>query len=462
MRSVVLLPFEDLRGAEGEPIAEALRIALAQSLEAQIAVLPVTPSHLRDVAGIPVTFRVDGYVGPDGFHLSMNGEPVVCKGQFADCLGPLVSQVASRTGAAAPAVPPARAVLALENARKLASEQGWREAAEAHKNYGPVWLGRIEHAAAGGAEAALAIAAKAETKDWRPIDTARLEVLRAVLVRDKSKTAETLERLASLVPADFQIQQRAAAALLEARRFTGAVARYEHILSSGPNPAVANEAAYAALFAGDRAKAENFVARARQGAPADTRFIDTAGDVAYYFGDYAAAARHFASANAHLKAAEAFAIAGDQKNAEAMLSKQPDDGLNKALLLWRIKRDASALEKSANPRAPFFLALAKLAAKDFAGAKALQQRVKQPSVEFVILSALIDAPPQNAPEGLHAIHACLRGDKARCLAQITAAKTKLHPFADSSLRRIEASVNGEKSTGYLPAALDDWLAFLAR
>lgn len=455
------MPFEDLRGSPGEPLAEALRLALAQSFEGQSAILPITPSHVREAAEVPTTFRVDGFLGPDGFHLSMNAEAMVCNGPLAECMGSLAGQIASRTGAAPPSVPPADAVLALAKARQLRSEDGWRSAAEAHKSYGPIWLGRIEHAAAGSAERALAIADDAEPNRWRPVDSARLEVLRAVLRRDKLKTAETLEKLATLTPADFQIQQRAAAAVVESRRFRDAVAIYERILATGPNPAVANEAAYAAAFAGDRAKAENFVARALQGAPTDPRFLDTAGDVAYLFGDYAAAARHYASANAPLKAADAFAHAGDQQNAEASLSKQPDDGLNKALLLWRIKHETAAFEKLTHPRAPFYLALAKLRAKDFAGAKAIRQRVKQPSIEYVILSALIDTPPPNAGEAVHAVHAFLRGDKEKCLAQIAAAKAKMHPFADSSLRRIEASIKGEKRTGYLPAALDDWLAFLA-
>lgn len=333
-------------------------------------------------------------------------------------------------------------------------------AAESYKNHGPIWIGRVEHAAATSAERAQSLAAEADTKGWRPIDVARLEVLRAAMKRDTAKTVEALEKLAAIAPADINVQQRAAAALVEARRFKEGVAIYERILAFGPNPAFANEAAYAAAFAGDRAKAENFVARALQGAPNAPRFIDTAGDLAYFFGDYAAAARHYAAANGHLKAAEAFALAGDMPNAEAMLAKQPDDGLNKALLLWRTKRDVTLLEKSTNPRVPFYLALAKLHAKDFAGAKALRQRIKQPSIEFVILSALIDAPPPNAGEAVHAVHAFLRGDKEKCLAQIAAAKAKLHPFADSSLRRIEDAVKGEKRTGYIPAALDDWLAFL--
>jgi len=464
VRSVVLLPFEDLRSTPGEPVAEALRIALAQSLEAQPSVMPMTPSHQRELSGIPATLLVDGYVAPDGFHLSVNAEPLVCKGTLDHCAATLAAQIATRAGASAATPPPADAALALAKARQAATEEDWRSAAEAFRSYGPVWIARVEHAASTNSARGLALISEANTSGWRPVDIARLDVLRAVLQRDKTKTAEAFERLAQIAPADFQTQQRAAAAAVEVRRFNAAIAIYERLLAPGPNPEVANEAAYAAAFSGDRRTAENFVARALQGAPADPRFLDTAGDVAYYFGDYAAAARSYAAANGIDKAAEAFALAGDRASAEAMLAKQTDDGLTKALWLWRTKqRDAALaeLEKSSHPRAPFFLALSKLHARDFAGARTLRQRVSPSTVEFVILSALIDAPPANAGEGMHALHAFVRGDKQKCLAQIALAKARVHPFADSSLRRIEAAVKGEMSNGFIPSALDDWLAFLA-
>jgi len=463
-RSVVLLPFDDLRGTPGEPVAEALRIGLAQSLEAQPSVLPMTPSHPRELSGIPATLLVDGYVAPDGFHLFVNAEPLVCKDTLDHCATTLAAQIATRAGASAATPPPAGAALALAKARQAATEEDWRPAAEAFRSYGPVWISRIEHAASANPERGLTLISEANTSGWRPVDVARLDVLRAVLQRDKAKTAEAFERLALLTPADFQTQQRAAAAAGEARRFKAAIAIYERLLANGPNPAVANEAAYAAAFSGDRVKAENFVARALQSAPADPRFLDTAGGVAYYFGDYAAAARSYAAANGINKAAEAFALAGDRASAEPILSKQTDDGLAKALWLWRTKQRAAALaelEKSSHPRAPFYLALSKLHARDFAGARALRQRISPSTVEFVILSALIDEPPANAAEAIHAVHAFLHGDRQRSLAQISLAKAKLHPFADSSLRRIEAAVKGEKSNGYIPASLDDWLAFLA-
>jgi hypothetical protein len=268
---------------------------------------------------------------------------------------------------------------------------------------------------------------------------------------------------------------------------------YDRLIGLAPDPRFFNQAAYLAAFMGDRAKAERYAGSAQNSAPTDPAYLDTRGEVAYFFSDFGPASRYFeqaASVNVTFmnglelwKAADAARSSGDQARASVLLRRylefrtkngSPNTLILEAVWEWRGNSDESAINKlraasdsSERGKALFLLALMALNKRDFAAAESYRRQLDANAIETAFLASVMDgsALPPGIPfpaEAIAALHHYLRGRNKAAIDLYAVAKTKMDPFAEGQWRKFEASLNGRKPTGLLPASPDDWLAVLLR
>jgi tetratricopeptide (TPR) repeat protein len=344
----------------------------------------------------------------------------------------------------------------------------------------------------GGTAAALAVLEKAPVAQMTPYDAARIRVVLAELRKDKKAHAAAMLALAALSPADLDLQEKAAQEALVVRNYAGAMGLFERLAGLTRHPRFSNQLAYAAVYAGDRAKAES-AAAAMAVAPNESSFADTRGDVAYAFGDYAAAAQAFeAAANLNAtfaggldlwKAADAARRAGDKARAEALLQRYLDvrakGGMRNPLLVqavwdWHGDAPEAAAEKlraasrsTERGKALFLLGLMALNRRDLAGAERVRRELDANTMESVFLGSLVAGTPMPPglpfpPEAIRALQLFLKDDKAGAAKELASAWEGLHPSVESQWRKLEALLAGTKPKWQLPPSPDDWLAVLLR
>jgi tetratricopeptide (TPR) repeat protein len=485
-RRVILAPVENLSAEAGDPGPEALQMALWASLQGQEKLSAALAGHRRETIGQAGAMVLTGYAAGNRFHLSLGEQRFACRGTVADCAGRLAGEVGRALGVTPRGLPKMESVLALAKARQAQGEETARlleEATAADPLFSGAWLARASHAfARGGAGAASETLSKAPVEKMDRYDAARVRLQRAELTADVAgKTAALLE-LAKLTPADGDLQLQAGAAAAAARQFAAAADLYRRALAMGPNPALRNELAYALALQKDQQGAYAAVKEILAAAPGDPRYLDTAGDIAYYFGDYRQAAAHYGAAVEKdaaflggltlFKSALAAQQAGDSAKAAAAIAAYQDlrakggdaagQPLLEALWLYRTGRKEQALEileKQTSPRAALYRGLAALVRKDFAAAEALARGAGPADAGGQILMALARGtkPPPGFPipaTALEAVHAHLRGDEAGARKALAAFRARMHPYQEGAWPLLA----GEKNV--FPAALEDWLAFL--
>jgi hypothetical protein len=493
---LAILPIENLTS---DPVlfadAGAIQLAIWESLLAQPALHPVIAGHRRDLPELQSYYVVEGYVSDGRFQLQLNGQPVRCAGSLDDCAVRLVRDIAGRVGVSPRPIPRAETLRLLANPGLPDGATNAREKAEELDSaFSMVWIGLAAQAQSrGGVPAALAVLNRAPLGSMAAFDASRVRLRLAELTQDRKARTKALIELARFSPADIELQSQAAQESASGRDFATAAQIYDRLIATSAHPRFFNQAAYLAAFMSERAKAERYAASAQTAAPTDPSYMDTRGEISYFFGDFAAASRYFEqAANLNVaflngqtlwKAADSARRAGDKPRAEALLTRYLDfrtkTGLRNTLVLqaiwdWRGDAPESAMEKlraAANStersKALFLLALMALNKRDFAAAQGYRRQLEPNAIETAFLGSVMDgtAPPPGIPypaEAITALENYLRGRNKAASEAYAIAKTKIDPFAEGQWRNLEAALEGRKPQGLMPASPDDWLAVLLR
>ncbi len=491
----VLLP-ENLTGdTAGANEAAALQLALWDALQAQPNLHALPVAHRRNLSSMPAGIVVDGYVAPGRFRLTLDGASVECGGTLAGCLNSLVTGIAGRIGVTPRPALSARSVVCLAGAASPADGLACLpKAAAADPKSSLVWTRWAAAVRASeGPPAAAALLARAPAAEMAAFDAARIRVAEAEFRQDRRAHAKALADLARLTPADRDVQIQAASEAAFLRDFSSALILYDGLLARFPDPAVMNQAAYVAALHGQRAKAESLADAARAAAPTDPTFVDTRGEIAYFFSDPAAAARYFEQATELnvafqggidlWKAALSARQAGDLPRAKALferfLTVRNQGSARNTLVLqavweWHGGNNAEAVESLSaamqstdRGKAAFLKALMALNQKDLPAARALVRDMDEASIEAALLRSLLDdvAPPPGLPfppEAVTALRLYFRGNKGAALTSLRAAREKMNPLVEGQWRKLDAVLQGQQPQGLLPPSPDDWLAILLR
>ena len=492
LRRLAILPIDNLASSADAAVdAAALQLAVWDSLQAQPALHAVIAGHRRDLPELQPAWIVAGYVAGGRFHLQLNDQPISCAGTLADCVARITGEIASRVG-----VTPRPAIKA-ESLRILAGSKtldALEKAANSDPGFSVVWLAwAAEAQSRGGVPGDLAVLKRAPLNSMAPFDAARIRLRLAELSQDRTARADALAALARTSPADIELRSQAAQEAAAGRDFVTAAQLFDQLIALAPNPRFLNQAAYVAAFMGDRAKAERYAAAAHTAAPNDPSYLDTRGEIAYFFGAFADASRFFEqTANLNVtflngqelwKAADAARNAGDKSRSRALLARylefRTKAGLHNTLILqavwdWSgpeqdeaIKRLSAVSDSTDRGPAQFLLALIALNKRDFTAAQAHRRQLDPKAVEAAFLGSLMDGTPIPTgfpvpPEAIAALRHFLRGENQAALASYAKAKPKIDPFSEGHWRKFEAVLNGRKPQGLLPASPDDWLAVLLR
>jgi tetratricopeptide (TPR) repeat protein len=486
---VGLLPVEDLRaGAPADGEAEGVRVAVWNALQGQAGVHAVMVAHRRDLPELGATRVLEGYFDGARYQFRWGDETLSCQGGLERCAAQVAARVSSDLGAAARPVPNPVAL------RAIAMGSGFAAAASANPELAAAWLGWSgEVQLAGGPAAALQVLQDAPVDRMAPYDAARIRLKIAELQFDRAAYARQMEALAQAAPGDPDVQEQAAAEAIRRRDAPSALRFYEAALALRPRPQSFNQAAYAAMYAGDKARAERFAEAAMAAAPLAPEFVDTRGDVAYFFRDFSSAARHYertAELNPAFlnglelwKAADAARLAGDQSAAASLLTRYIDarkrTGLRNPLLVeavwaWRsgnqeeaIRKLQTAADSLDRGRALFLLALAALHRKDTASAERFWREMDNTTVESAFLRSLLQGAPLPAgfpfpQEAVTALRHYLRGDMAAARDSYAAARLKFDLLSEGHWCTLAARIEGREPEGTLPASPDDWLTIVLR
>lgn len=491
-RRVAILPIENLASdPAGAVDAAAMRAAIWDGLQAQASLHAVMVRHQRDLPELKAAYVVEGYMAAGRYQLRLNGDAVSCAGSLGDCAPRVVAEIVRALHVQPRAVPSAATL------RMLAGQQdgnGFAKAALTDPAFASVWLGwSAEVLAKDGPVAAAAILDRAPMGKMPPFDAARVELRRAELRQDSKGRTDALLKLARLSPADIELQDQAARMATIARDYAAAGQIYDRLISAQPDPRFLNQAAYMAALRRDRPKAERYAAQAQAAAPSDPRFMDTRGDVAYFFRDYASAAGYYEEAAAIdvtfqggielWKAAEAARLAADSKRAEALLGRYLDfrarAGARNSLIVqavwdWRgdnadgaaekLRRAADSTERG---KALFLQALMELNKRNFGAARRIRDELPPESIESAFLKSVIEGspPPQGLPfpaEAIFALTYYLHGEKQPAADALATARAQMDPLQEGQWKKLDARIQGKTAEGLFPASPDDWLAVLLK
>lgn len=486
LRTLVLAPIENLTSDARDPSPEALQTGLWAVLQAQPDLAASVVNHRREAAGLTNAIVLTGYAAPNRFHLTVDEKPFSCRGTLADCLPVLSSEIAKALQLQPRPLPKIESLLALAKARNAPlaeTAQLLEQATDTDPLFSSAWLARASHAfSQAGPAAASAVLAKAPVARMAPYEAARIKLQSADLSANQSARTAALLQLAPLVPADLSVQLQAGTAAAALRDFDAAIRIYRRTLAFGPNPAIQNELAYALAVKKDQKAAMETIGAVLAAASNDPRYLDSAGDIAFFFRDYKQAAAHYgksAEIDATFlggftlyKSALAAHHAGDVAKADAAFATYLDlraksgDAASQPMLeaLWKYRtgrkpQGLEILDKQTSPRAALFRGLALLAKHDFDAAEALARKLGAGDAASHILLALARKTP--APPGypipataLDAAYHHLHGDAAAAKKSVTEFRARLHPYQESAWPQLAGEQN------VFPATLDDWLAFL--
>ena len=256
-RRVALPPLENLTGDDAGAVeAQALRLAIWDGLQGQPRIFVSMAGHRRELAELGPAMVVDGYVAKNRFHLRLNDQVVACEGPLEVCLGRLTGAVGTTLAAEKRTAPKAATVRAVAKGDELGP------VLKADPLFGSGWQAWAAQAQRqGGVTAALAVLEKAPMAQMTPYDAARIRVVLAELRKDKKAHAAAMLALAELSPADSDLQEKAAQEALVVRNYAGAMGLFDRLAGLTRHPRFSNQRAYAAVYAGDRAKAESAAAK---------------------------------------------------------------------------------------------------------------------------------------------------------------------------------------------------------
>jgi Flp pilus assembly protein TadD len=340
---LALLPVENLTG---DPSLDWVAAAAPQVIAAQLAPAPevhVFPAGaLREAYAARAAQVLHGHLTAAGGGLRLVsvledlGRRRTVKTIGAESAGRdgvlgLLGQVARALDPRARPFPTTRleALRLLAQARDVAD---FERAAAADPDFGPAYIGWARWLAGRGrqAEAGKVLDAAAARRDRiAPIERAEIAALAATLAGDRESQVRALAELAALTPADVQLPRALGQLEFAAGRLEPAVAWYRRALAAEPESGdLWNMLAYAEAQRGAFDAARKSISEYARLAPEDPNAPDSAGEIDFLAGDFAAAERGFLAASGMnatwrgggplLKAAHARAMTGDLAGADGL------------------------------------------------------------------------------------------------------------------------------------------------
>ena len=126
------------------------------------------------------------------------------------------------------------------------------------------------------------------------VTAARTRLLLATVRGDHEAAAAALEAYARLLPADAEVMEQAARAVLARHHYREAADWYLKAARIDPGrPDLWNASAYPLAYAGDREGALDSLRRYQQARPKDPNVYDSLGEIQFRFGDFEAAENYF-------------------------------------------------------------------------------------------------------------------------------------------------------------------------
>jgi tetratricopeptide (TPR) repeat protein len=159
------------------------------------------------------------------------------------------------------------------------------------------------------------------------IDRADFQFLAAATSGDVNARVQALEALSRATPANAALFSQLGQMQYARREFADAVRSYQAATVLNPDePSVWNEMGYAIAWTGNLNGAVQAIQEYQKLAPENTNALDSLGEVSFFLGDFASAAKYFDQAAQKfpaelLKAAEARLMLGDLQNADALMAK---------------------------------------------------------------------------------------------------------------------------------------------
>jgi tetratricopeptide (TPR) repeat protein len=352
VRTVALLPFENLAPAELEwmsrGFSESLRLQLAGTAHTR----PLALAALRDVPASGATGIIHGYFSLAAGRLSVHAEVentathrmesvIALNGAVSGGILPLSREIARRIDPGARELPTKNAdalrayVLALGAAGTDAASHSFEQAVAADPCFGAAYLEWAQALVSRGdrARASQVIAAaRAQAARFPELERVRLGVIAAALAGDRASERGALVALTRADPGDASVLRKLADLDTAARRYDSAAQWYERVLERRPDDVESlNLLGYTYAWGGNLERAVTALERYRAMRPGDANPLDSLADVHYYCGRFAQAAALYEQAHAKdpallaggdlYKAAWARLMQGDRRAADETFAR---------------------------------------------------------------------------------------------------------------------------------------------
>lgn len=347
---LAVLAFDDLTpNARLGRIGRATAAVLTYDLSGATDLYAQAVDSRSSAYAIQATRILDGYVSEYQGRLEIRAAiedldrrktltSFVLSGPASDGLLPLLNQLAKRLTNAARSFSTAnpaafhlygQALSAQDSASALHEYQA---ATDADPRFVMAYIARAEILFAGNDRAGgLQVLAEARGKNPDVIDGAEIDYLSASGAGDSSGREKALTALTRLTPANSKPLVELAEQQFAGRKFQDAVRSYEAATRLSPDdPGIWNELGYAYAQLGDLTRARSTIEHYQALAPNAANPLDSLGEVCFFLGDFANAAKYFERAHQKnpgaggselSKAAQARLLAGDLAGADALFEQ---------------------------------------------------------------------------------------------------------------------------------------------
>jgi Tfp pilus assembly protein PilF len=495
---LAILAFENLSAdASLDWVGPAVAGMLAEQVSASTNKYPYRVNNLREARLTGATQVVQGYYAVSNNRLEIHGvvEDLRSRRNLQEAISNARpgGDLSSAAAAMAHAIESRTRPFGTQNAVAIRAwgqsqvAEGGPQRVEALKralvadpNFGEAYAELIRVYAAMGDSAGVQSTLKQaddRLSQFTDLERARVELIASQVRGNEAQRRSSLMALSRLVSTDVQAIEGIAQSELAARRFNSAVDFFKSAVAIQPdNPVLLNQLGYTEAYRGNLDGAREVLERYRTLQPGQANALDSLGEVHFFAGRFADAAKYFLDAARIqpnllggvevLKAAQAKYMQGNLTEADQVYgrwdklhrdSRDPAADLRKAQWLYITGRRAEAIKAAelaaadANPEVAAYalchLALWSMDAGDRAKASDFAARAAQSAHGSVAQIAalcryIVDLPPQpegqRIPDIARAYAALFAGHPADAIPLLKPLYEKSSPTSDANLRILYA------------------------